>query len=149
MNKVWLNQKLLSLIKIAIIAILISMPFYAFLTIFASSVIGHYTAVRLYGETILLIATIVAILLIIIDRPLRIKFFKSRIIKLMALFAGLVVIWGIGFYLKKDLSAKAFGYGLIVDLRFFLFFVISYLFSLKMKLEDQRIIKLVLSLIHI
>lgn len=138
------SQKLVGSINILITALLLSMPFYAFLTIFSSSIIGHYTAVRLYGEAILLVLAIGSILLIIIDSKLRKLFFDSTLIKLIALFAIIVIVWGLVSYWKKDVSAKAFGYGIIVDLRFLLFFVVTLIYSLKNKITDKKIIKIIL-----
>ncbi len=139
-----LNQRLVKTLNLGLIIIFLTMPFYAFITVFFSSIVGHYTLIRLYKEIIVLILTLISIYLVIVDKKLRNYLFKNKLIWLIIVFAFLVIIWGLVAYLKHGVSAKALGYGLIVDLRTLLIFVICYLLSFKLKIPDKKIIKLII-----
>ncbi len=136
--------RLISILKYGLVFLIATMPFYAFITVFGSLIIGHYTTVRLYKETLLVLLMIISIWWILIDRRLAKDFFKDRLVKLSVVFAAMVVLWGLISYLTGHVSLKAFGYGLIVDLRIFLVFVIAYLLSLKYRFNEKKIFKLIL-----
>jgi len=138
------NHWSLKVLKYGLLFLLISMPFYAFISVFVASVIGHYTIVRLYKEFILLFLMIVAIYLVIIDRKLRQVFFSNNIVRLIIIFAFIVIISGLVAKYFNLVSTKSLEFGLIVDLRFFLVFTISFLVGLKIKLSDNQLIKSIL-----
>ncbi len=144
MNLNKINQKTTRLLYVGLIIIFLTMPFYAFITIFLSSIVGHYTLVRLYKEIIVLILTIASIYLLIVDEKLRNYLFRNRLIWLIALFAFITLLWGFVAYIEHGVSAKAMSYGFIVDLRTLLIFVICYLFSFKFKIPDKKISKLII-----
>ena len=104
--------------------ILFSVPFYALLTVWGSSLVGHYTYLRLYTEVILIICTVAAIYLVSLDKKIRQKLFSSKLMWLIILYCTLVLIVGLGAYYTKNVTAKAFGYGPTIDTRYLLFFVV-------------------------
>ncbi len=138
------EQAIINLIKYGLVFLIATMPFYAFLTVYGSYLIGHYTSLRLYKETLLVLLMVVGIYWVIVSRSLARVFFKDRLTQLIIAFAAVVVLWGFVAYLDGHVSLKAFGYGLIVDLRIFLVFVIARLLSLKYKFKDKTLYKLIL-----
>lgn len=129
------------ILKYGLIFLLITMPFYAFISVFTTSFIGHYTFVRLYKEFILLFLTVVGVYLIISDKKLRKQFFSNTVIKLIVVFAIIVLVSGFVAKYFNQVTTKSLEFGLIVDLRFFLVFSVSYLTGLKIKLSDNQLIK--------
>ena len=115
------------ILKYGLIFLLITMPFYAFISVFTTSFIGHYTFVRLYKEFILLFLTVVGVYLIISDKKLRKQFFSNTVIKLIIVFATIVLVSGFVAKYLNQVTTKSLEFGLIVDLRFFLVFSVSYL----------------------
>jgi len=138
------NHWTLRFLKYGLLFLLITMPFYAFISVFVSSLVGHYTLVRLYKEFILIILMIVAVYLVIVDQKLRRVFFSNNIVRLIIVFALIAIISGLTAKYFKLVSTKSLEFGLIVDLRFFLVFTISFLVGLKIKLSDNQLIKSVL-----
>ena len=122
-----LVTKLLTLI---VGVILISVPLYAFLTVWGSSIVGHYTALRLYTEVLLTLATLGSLYLVVIDKAVRRVLFKSKLLWLIIGYVVLSVVVGAIAYYTKNVTAKALGYGLIVDTRFVVFFLASWVAAL-------------------
>lgn len=118
------------LLTLLVGAILVTVPFYAFLTVWGSSLISHYTALRLYTEVLLMLATFIAIYLVVVKKMIRDILINSKLIWLIISYAGLVLIVGLVAYSTKNVTAKAFGYGLIIDTRFLLFFIVSWVAAL-------------------
>ncbi len=131
------------ILKYGLVFLLVSMPFYAFISVFTTSLVGHYTFVRLYKEFILLFLTIVGIYLIAVDQRIRQQFFASPIIRLIVLFAIIVLASGFIAKYTNQVTTKSLEFGLIVDLRFFLVFSVSYLAGLKIKLSENQLIKFI------
>ncbi len=113
--------------------ILLLMPFHAFLTVWISSLTGHYTALRLWKEAILLIIGLGTLLLIAIDHKIRSHTLTRRLVWLIFLYVSLNVLYGLFVYSRGDVSLKALGYGLIVDLRFPIFFLVTWSAALRTK----------------
>jgi len=112
-------------------AIIILMPFHAFLTVWLSSIFGHYTALRLWKEAVLVILGAKVMYMLIREKQLRKTFLASRLNQAILVYVGLTLVLGsIAFALDK-VTAEAFGYGLIVNLRFFVFFLIVWVVAQK------------------
>jgi hypothetical protein len=118
--------------------ILLLLPFHAFLTVWGSSIFGHYTLLRLWKE-ILLVALVMAGLTM---WPRKQEWSSAigagwgRLIRrhwvvpaIMVYLALLVVCGGVA-WLGGDVAPKALAYGLLLDARFLLFFVVCWLVSL-------------------
>jgi O-antigen ligase len=104
--------------------ILILMPFHAFLTVWLNSLVGHYTALRLWKEVLLVILTGVTIYILVTDAVRRRQFMASKLNRLIAAFLAVIFIWGLISYLTHHVTLKALGYGWIIDARFLLFFLV-------------------------
>jgi hypothetical protein len=94
-------------------------PFHAFLTVWVASAVGHYTALRLWKE-FLLIILVAKCMYMARGRLHEIR--GNRLALAMTLFIGLQIIAGVIAYATRLVSLKALGYGWISDLRFLLFF---------------------------
>ena len=68
-----LKYKVLSVVSVMVMLVIFLMPFHAFLTIWASDIFGHYTALRLWKEVLLVIAGIGALFLIFTDCDFNLK----------------------------------------------------------------------------
>ena len=118
------------LLTFAVGAILVSVPLYAFLTVWGSSLVGHYTALRLYTEILLILASLLALYIVVVHETIRRDLFKSKLVWLITGYVVLSVIVGAVAYYTKNVTAKALGYGLIVDTRFVVFFLVSWVAAL-------------------
>jgi hypothetical protein len=113
--------KLTNVLTAIIAVILVLVPFHAFLTVWASSSFGHYTAWRLWDEVLLAVGALLGIVLCFYDKLWNdIK--KIHVFWLIAAYALLQIILGVVAWVKHDVTSKALGYGLTVDIRFLLFF---------------------------
>lgn len=126
-----LKYRILSWVSGLSALILLLMPFHAFLTVWLSSLTGHYTALRLWKEIILLIIGLGTLLLIAIDHKIRSHTLTRRLVWLIFLYVFLNLLYGLFVYSRGDVSLKSLGYGLIVDLRFPLFFLVTWSAALR------------------
>lgn len=103
--------------------IIILVPFHAFLTVWLSSLAGHYTALRLWKEFLLVPLVLGCLYLLIRDRALAGKFLNVRLLWLIGAYLALLLICGIAAAAAHDVTEKAMWYGLLVDSRFLVFFL--------------------------
>ncbi len=115
-----------------VMAIILLMPFHAFLTVWGASLFGHYTALRLWKEALLALCTIGALYLIITDHKIRSYTLTRRLVWLIFAYMFLTVAWGLLALNQHDVTAKALGYGLIVNLRYLVFFLVSWTVALRL-----------------
>lgn len=113
--------------------IILLMPFHAFLTVWFSSFLGHYTALRLWKEVLLLGIGLATLFLLAIDHKIRSHTLTRRLVWLIAAYSLLNIIYGGIVYLRGDVSLKALGYGLIIDLRLPFFFLVTWAVALRTK----------------
>jgi len=110
--------------------ILVVMPFHAFLTVWLSSLVGHYTLLRLWKEFLLLAVVLIAAWQLR-DPKLRKQIFASKLTWLTCIYAAVQVIWGIVAYTQHTVTMKALAYGLLVNLRFLAFFLAIWILASK------------------
>ncbi len=123
--------------------ILVLVPFHAFLTVWLSSGVGHYTALRLWDELLLVVLTVGASGILWRDEALRQKLRADRLYLLIAAYSLVSLVWAIVPYALGKVTAKAVGYGLIVNLRFLIFFLAVGVISTKSAWLKQNWPKLV------
>lgn len=111
--------------------IILLVPFHAFLTVWGSSLIGHYTALRLWKEALLLLCVIGTLYLVVTDGKIRSHTLTRRLVWLIFAYVAINIIWGLLALHQHTLTAKALGYGLIVNLRFLIFFLITWSIALR------------------
>ncbi len=127
-----MKYTVLSWVSVFTILILFLMPFHALLTVWGSSLFGHYTSLRLWKEVLLVISALGAIYLIITDQKIRTHTLSRRLVWLILLYILLTVVWGLLALNQHDVTAKALGYGLIVNLRYLVFFLVTWAVALRM-----------------
>jgi len=106
-----------------IFTVLALVPFHALLTIWASSLVGHYTLLRLWDDGLLLVLFGIACWWLVREAALRHWFFRSLLVRLILAYAGLTLLMAAVSYAKHDVTPKALGYGLLVNLRFLAWFL--------------------------
>ncbi len=127
-----LKYTVLSWVSIFTMLILMLMPFHALLTVWGSSLAGHYTALRLWKEALLALSVIGVLYLLLTDQKIRTHTLSRRLVWLILLYMLLNVIWGLLALNQHDVTPKALGYGLIVNLRFLVFFLVTWAVALRM-----------------
>lgn len=127
-----LKYTVLSWVSILTMLILLGLPFHAFLTVWASSAFGHYTALRLWKEVLLVLCVIGTLYLIITDHKIRSHTLSRRLVWLILIYIFLNCVWGLLALNQHDVTLKALGYGLIINLRFLIFFLVTWAVALRM-----------------
>jgi hypothetical protein len=126
-----LKYTVLSWITGITMLIIFLMPFHAFLTVWLASAIHHYTALRLWKEFLLAIITVGSLLLIILDKKIRFHTLSRRLVQIILAYIVLNVVWGLIALNSDDVTSKALGYGLIVNLRYLVFFLVAWAVTLR------------------
>ena len=103
--------------------ILILVPFHAFLTVWGSTFVGHYTALRLWDDLLLGVFVVLVMTWLVRDKPLRQQFYGNLFVRLIGVYALLTLALGIISYARGDVTAKALAYGVLVNLRYLVWFV--------------------------
>ena len=142
MHKTPLYRRLSWLTSGLVAALLVLMPFYAFLTVWEASAIGHYTAVRLWKEALLCIAFVAAAAMVPLRQSLRRQLRNDGLFGLLAGYVAVELIWGVAALLRQDVSLKALGYAWIVNLRFVAFFFTAWVAAYGSNWLYQRWFKL-------
>jgi hypothetical protein len=124
--------------------VLILLPLHAFLTVWTSSLVGYYTAMRLWKEFLLLILVVGATSIVLKDAALRKKMQSLLIAQLIVFYILISVVWGVASYLAHKVTLKALEYGLIIDLRFLIFFLVVLIAASKNTMLRQAWTKIVL-----
>jgi hypothetical protein len=114
--------------------IILLMPFHAFLTVWAAAIAGHYTAFRLWKEVLLVCLTVGSGIIVWADRSrLAVslhRWYRRRLVPTAVLtYLVLLVIAGVAACLMGGVTPKAFAYGLLIDSRFLIFFLVVWLIS--------------------
>jgi hypothetical protein len=114
-----------------IVFIFVLLPFHAFLTVSFSKLVGNYTLLRLWKE-FLLVATIAgALYLLAKDAALRKRITSSVVARLILLYVLLSVVWDLAAFFMDKVTLKSLGFGLIVNLRFLIFFLVVWIVATK------------------
>ena len=113
-------------------AIIIALvPFHAFFTVWLSSFVGHYTALRLWKEALLSAIVLAVLYLLLTDHKIRSYTLTRRLVWLVVAYAGLQVLYGLYSLRSGQVTPKALAYGLLVNLRFLGFFLMVWAIALR------------------
>jgi general stress protein CsbA len=137
-----LKYAVLSWVSLMTMLILFFVPYHAFLTVWGASLFGHYTALRLWKEVLLVPCILGVAYLFFADRKIRSHTLPRRLIQLILAYIALNISWGL-LALHDDVTAKALGYGLISDLRYLVFFLVTWAVALRMgrlRVHWQRLV---------
>jgi hypothetical protein len=119
-------------------------PFHAFLTVSISGLVGHYTLLRLWKEFLLLFLVTGTVYILAKDAALRKSFASSLIVRLIGLYIFLSLALGLAAYVQDNVTLKALGFGVVVNLRFLFFFLSVWIIATKSPLLKQIWPKLLL-----
>jgi hypothetical protein len=111
--------------------ILVLIPFHAFLTVWLASHFGHYTALRLWKEVLLAVCALGALYLLLTDIKIRSHTLSRRLVWLIVAYCLLQLGCGLLALRGHAVTAKALGYGLIINTRFLIFFLFCWAAALR------------------
>lgn len=126
-----LENKLIGLSNLLVALLLVLVPFWAFISVWAASGVGHYTGIRLVIETLLMLLALVAAGILCVDKPLAKDLARQKWAWAIVAFFVLEVVWGVVAYYTNAVGAKALGYAWVTDSRYLLFFVAAYIVAKK------------------
>lgn len=144
MNLSVIKGKAVYLLLGLIAVVIVLLPFHAFMSVWAASIFGHYTLLRLWKEFLILIAGFIVIGLFFADKQIRTTIFKNKLTWLIGAYVVLDFLIGYVAYGNHQVSAKALAYGLLDDLRFLAFFIICWAAALNTQYLNKRWQKIVL-----
>jgi hypothetical protein len=115
-------------------AIICMVPFHAFLTVWGSSVFGHYTELRLWKEFLLLVLVCAAGYALVRQlsgrRGVRISDVRDQPLSIaIGLYLILLVLSGILALATDIATPKAMLFGLLLDARFLIFFAVVWVLA--------------------
>lgn len=109
--------------------ILMLIPFHAFLTIWASTLVGHYTVLRLWKEILMLPLLILAAFILFKDKYLWSYVRSSWLFILMFAYVLLHILLGAVAFERHQVNASALADALVTNLRLVVFFFIAWVFA--------------------
>lgn len=124
--------------------IFILLPFHAFLTVWAASIFDHYTAFRLWKEVLIALALLGVLYLLLFDRKVRHHTMRR---KLTWLIVGYIIVQlgaGLWAWNQGDVTLKAMLYGVLLNSRFLLFFLLGWAIAIRTDRFERRWPKLML-----
>jgi len=121
-----LVSKLNAFVTAGVAVILALIPFHAFLSVWAASLFGHYTAFRLWKEFLLVLLFAAAIYLVCVNRQLRVEAKRSWILRLMVAYVLLQFLLGVVAHQRHEVNFSALAEGWIEDTRLMVFFFVAW-----------------------
>lgn len=128
-----LKYGILSVTAVFITLILLLIPFHALITVWPASNFGHYTAFRLWKEYLLALAVLGALYLVLFDRKTRRSTLYHNLTWLILAYLVVQGLWGAWAYQTGRVDLKALAYGLLVNTRFLIFFLIAWVIGARTK----------------
>lgn len=126
MKRKSLDTIITKFVALSVAVILVLIPFHAFLTVWLSSAVGHYTALRLWKEVLLLIAGLGASWLIYRLPKLQKALLDDWLWRLIAIYAVVTIVCGLAAHALGSVTTKAVLYGELLNLRPFVMLVIAW-----------------------
>lgn len=127
-----LKYTVLSWVSGLTMLILVLLPFHAFLTVWGASHFQHYTALRLWKEALLALSILGVLYLLVTDHKIRFHTLSRRLVQIILAYILLNLVWGLLALNQHDVTTKALGYGLIINLRFLAFFLVTWAIALRL-----------------
>lgn len=142
MSKLSTERGLVAVIGCGVVTILLLMPFHAFLTVWLSQFVGHYTLLRLWKEIVLLLLVAVATGVVLLRPSILKQAARTKLAWVMLVFGLVQLVWGVVALVLHQVSLKALGYGWIVDTRLILFFLVTWIGGLTGLRLERRWVKI-------
>lgn len=124
--------------------ILALMPFHAFFTVWAAELFGNYTALRLWKEALVAIAALGVLYLYLFDRKVRFHTFRRKLTWLLVAYIAVQLIWSLVAWRSGDVSLKAAAYGVLLNCRPMVFFLLAWAIAVRTDRLERRWPKLLL-----
>src|ERR1035438_7960927 len=128
-----ITTRLSDIVGISVAFIIILLPFHEFLTTWAASNFGHLDAWRIWKEVLILLLVPLVIYIIYKTPRLREWVKNDWLVRLILLYVFLTIFLGIWSYKTGRVNRNALADGLIVDLRFPIFFIVAAVAAYKSK----------------
>lgn len=109
------------------LAILMLLPFHAFLTAWAASHVGYFDQVRVWKEVIIFFLAAASVALLTKDKTLRQQFFGSKLTILIALYLALGILRTAYGYNEGITNLESAAYGMIGAFRYLVFFLVVWI----------------------
>lgn len=104
-------------------AIMVLVPFQALITTWPGSNLGHLDLLRIWKELLLIPLTLGALWLVYRDKNRFIQLFRNKLILIILFYILLHIGLGLSAYLSHKVNRSALIYGMLINLRFLVFFV--------------------------
>ena len=111
--------------------IMVFVPYHALLTVWLSTATGHYTALRLWKEVLLVVISLGVTYLLLTDAKIRTHTLTRRLVWLVLGYVGLQLLLGALSLRTGTVTLRALGYGLLINLRFLGFFLLVWAIALR------------------
>lgn len=108
------------------LTILLIVPFHALLSVWLNSVFGHYVLMRLIEEYILAVMLIIGTVILIKDFKNQKELFKDKLIILIIAYLIVLLLCAVAGHLNSLVNIKATIYGLLLDSRYLIYFLLFY-----------------------
>jgi hypothetical protein len=138
------ESKVVNIMAWIVLIILALLPFHAFLSVWLSSVVGHYTLLRLWKEILLVVLGVGTLFILLRDQKLLKSLSSSLLVRLITLYIAINIVWGLAAYGLNKVTLKSLGFGLTVNLRFLIFFLIVWIIATKSPLLKMLWLKILL-----
>jgi len=133
----------LKFIKVISYIVIVLLPFFGFITVWPASIFGHYTLIRLWPEYLVLIIGLMTIILAFVETKVAKAILLNKLVWLIGAYVVLDLIMAVVATLNKQVSSKALAYGILDDLRFFVFFLVCWFSASFYRLLDHTWQKLI------
>ncbi len=124
-------------------AVIFLVPFHAFLTVWLSSLVGGYTWVRLWPSYITVLVAAILIVPMVVSRSRSNNYRDSILVKLALVYVCLVVLLGAVAYFGSEVGLKALAYGVLINTRYLIWFVLAFLLARRSSWMSDRWRKIV------
>lgn len=128
---------------LGIAALLLAAPLYTPLTVFLASHFQHFDLFKILKEMLLAILSVGAVALLVAKPKLRAQVFKNKLLVVMLTYVLLTLGWAIFDLATDRVTTSAVIFGLIINLRFIIFFGVVYtaiLSAKNFKLPWQKLV---------
>ena len=139
-----LKYGVITLVLTVITIVIALLPFHAFLSVWLSSNFGNYTAWRLWKELLVLVAAGGFLYLIIFDVRVRGRLLGRKLFWLATAYLTVQLLWGLVAYKTDAVSLKALAFGLLLNMRYIVFFLIAWAVAIRTERLERRWPKLLL-----
>jgi hypothetical protein len=120
----------ITMIGIYICALILAlMPFHAFLTVWASTSLGHYALLRIWKEILIILLLPCIGYLLYRNKWLWKEAKQAWLFRLFALYIGLHILLGVIALMKNQVNSTALVDGLILNLRLVVFFFVTWVLT--------------------